>query len=108
LAGEASTDDRHAVREALIGLVERDPPHPSAGAAVWALGKLCDARLRPFFVRFLSRAVERLNASGGDAWQALVALADAGEASLGGSGGSRNFEENYRRATAFLRREGLL
>lgn len=105
-AGHLAADDRRAVRDALVVIAEAEPAHPSAGAAVWALGKLADPELRPMLVRFLSRAVARLESGGSDVWQAMVALADAGERSLMVSGHGRQFDENFRRATEFLRREG--
>jgi hypothetical protein len=103
--GSGPADQRGAVRDALTAIADTEPPHPSAGAAVWALGKLGDAGLRPLFVRFLARAVGRLDGAGSDVWQAIVALADGGEPSLRVSGGVRDFDENFRRATEFLRRE---
>ena len=104
-AGDAPVQDRRQLRDALAALADTDPPHPSAGAAVWALGKLRDPDLRPLFVRFLSRATARLDADGHDVWQAIVALADTGEQSLRVSGSSRDFDQNFSRATEFLRRE---
>jgi HEAT repeat protein len=104
-AASASADDQRAVRDALMAVADTEPPHPSAGAAVWALGKLGDAELRPLLVHFLARAVGRLDVGGNDVWQAIVALANCGEQSLRVSGGVRDFDENFRRATEFLRRE---
>ena len=106
LAADAvPAQDRLPLRDALAAVADTDPPHPSAGAAVWALGKLRDPELRPLFVRFLARAVARLDAGGHDVWQAIVALADAGEQSLRVSGSSRDFDRNFSRATEFLRGE---
>src|SRR3954451_21549703 len=65
-------DDRRAIRDALVAVADAEPAHPSSGPAVWALGKLGDPELRPLFVRFLARAVARLDAGGHDVWQALV------------------------------------
>ena len=104
-AGDVPAQDRLTLRDALAAVADTDPPHPSAGAAVWALGKFHDPSLRPLFVRFLSRAVDRLDAGGHDVWQAIVALGDSGERSLRASGSSRAFDENFRRASEFLRRE---
>jgi hypothetical protein len=104
-AGDASARDGVELRDALAAVADTDPPHPSAGAAVWALGKVGDPALRPLFVRFLSRAVGRLEAADGDVWQAIVALANSGEQSLRVSGGVHEFDKNHQRAVEFLQRE---
>ncbi|HEY2588086.1 MAG TPA: HEAT repeat domain-containing protein [Tepidisphaeraceae bacterium] len=100
--------DRTLIRDALVAIADADPPHPLAGSAIWALGKLRDETLRPLFIKFLQRSVENLRSNGGDLWQAIIALADCGEETLNVSGGVLDFERNHSLAIEFLRREGLL
>ena len=101
---DAATADRNAIREALIAIVEAEPPHPSAGAAVWALGKLRDESLRPIFIRFMRRAVQKVESSGGDLFQAIIALADTGERSLQISRSVNDLDLNFSLANKFLHR----
>lgn len=114
LAEEVLTDptvsppDRASIRDALVAIADADPPHRQAGSAIWALGKLGDETLRPLFIRFLQRSAANLKASGGDLWQAIIALGDCGEEMLNVSGGILDFERNHSLAIEFLKREGLL
>lgn len=91
-----------SIREALVALAKRTPSHPSAGSAIWALGKCRDPELKPVFDNFLVEAVERLRLSGSDVWQAIVALSDCGVQSMRISGGSLKFDASYERARQYL------
>ena len=104
--GETAVADVALLVAALVDLVDREPPHPSAAAAVWALGKLRDARLRPVFTRFLARSVHQFDDASNGLWQALIALGDTGVTSLQLSGGPAQHAPNYAAAVAYLRQSG--
>ncbi len=104
--GEGADADVALLVAALVDLVDREPPHPSAAAAVWALGKTGDVRLRPVFTRFLARSVRQFDGTSNGIWQALIALGDTGIPSLQLSGGPEQHARNLGAAVAYLRQSG--
>ncbi len=105
LAEPATPPELEQLRERLIALVRGGATPPVAGAAVFALGKLHDPELRPFFVGLLWDYLH------GDAvvlYQAMSALDNLGVGVFAGRRSMSMLEESRNRALAaeFLRQSG--
>ena len=70
LARPATAPEVERLRDRLVELVRSGAPAPVAGAAVFALGKLHDPGLGPFFVEVLR---DQLHRDGGVLYQAMIA-----------------------------------
>jgi hypothetical protein len=102
-AEPASPADLARLRGRLIDLVRQGAPSPAAGAAVFALGKLCDPGLIRFFVEVLRRY---LHTDAGVLYQAMIALDNLGVNVFAGRHSMSVLAEDENRAlaTEFLRR----
>jgi hypothetical protein len=103
LAEPATPAEVRQLRDRLADLVRAGAPAPVAGAAVFALGKLHDAELRPFFVGVLRRY---LAGDAGVLYQAMIALDNLEVPVFAGarSASVRLEGENRALAAEFLRR----
>jgi hypothetical protein len=103
LAEPATPAEVRQLRDRLVDLVRAGAPAAVASGAVFALGKLHDAELRPFFVGVLRRY---LAGDAGVLYQAMIALDNLGVPVFAGaqSMSVRLEGENRALAAEFLRR----
>jgi len=103
LARPATAPEVERLRDRLVDLVRSGSPAPVAGAAVFALGKLHDPGLGPFFVEVLR---DQLHRDAGVLYQAMIALDNLGADVFAGRGSMSVAEPEANRAlaAAFLHR----
>jgi hypothetical protein len=103
----ASADELVALRDALIDVVNAPPDPELVGGALWALGKLPDRSLIPFFVRWLTK---HRHGDPSATMQALIGLNNHGEPTLGPEGhlSDRETELILRQADHYLREIGAI
>jgi hypothetical protein len=91
------------LRDRLVDLVRAGAPAPATGAAVFALGKLHDPGLGPFFVEVLR---DQLDRDAGVLYQAMIALDNLGADVFAGRDAMSVAEPDANRAlaAAFLHR----
>jgi hypothetical protein len=97
LARPATAPEVERLRDRLIELVRSGAPVPVAGGAVFALGKLHDPGLRPFFIEVMR---DHLHRDAGVLYQAMIALDNLGADVFAGRDSMSVTEADKNRALA--------
>ena len=71
-----SDNDIALLKDDLVQFIQNNPAHSNAGTAIWALGKLYDATLKPTLVAILQQQVTHDDTH---IFQTLIALDNLGE-----------------------------
>jgi hypothetical protein len=96
---------RDQLVQSLRQLALERPDDPAAGGLFWALGKVGDPSLLPFFQQALAQQLER---NPGAVYQILIALENLGQRPFEGAGerSARNAAENVELARRYLAKVG--
>jgi hypothetical protein len=100
-----SDNDIALLKVDLVQFIQNNLAHPEAGTAIWALGKLIDASLKPTLIAILQQQITQ-NADAFAMFQTMIALENLGE-NLFGDMVSRSIldaKENRALAEDYLRR----
>jgi len=75
-----SDHDIALLKDDLVQFIQNNPAHSNAGTAIWALGKLFDATLKPTLIAILQQQITHDAAT---MYQTMIALDNLGENPFG-------------------------